>query len=296
MTKEGTNYTLTRAIDADGNTVDTAHPLPVVAAITGGNALPVKTQESPVISAAIAHRTNIATADKITSPTCVGALAAGSTTITLATTTLYGAIAARIAGIGSAGAGTISAAFTPTENKSVLMTIPQVAGATHYDVFLSVDAAPKWVARVTEAQRAAGCAVTAVGVVGAGGAAGKVDIQVLGTGVQTTTSEFANNNAYTPAIASAAPNQPVPCAGYKNARVYMTFNRGDCTGTPTCSVIPFTKTGATWGAGDVYTMDLATRTGVTMTVPKDFNVEGAESFAVLCNPAGGTFSAIVILS
>lgn len=240
----------------------------------------------------IAHRTAVATADKITSPTCVGALAAGSTTITLATTALYGAIAARIAGIGSAGAGVISGAFTPAENKSVLMTIPQIAGATHYDVFLSTDTSPKWVGRVPESMRASGCTITAVGIVSAGGVPGKVDIQVVGTGVQTTVSEFANNNAYYigPGIT------PIACAGYKNARVYATFTRGDCLTTPTCSMIPFTKTGTTWAAGDAVTMNLGTYVGNPMSRIYDFDVEGAEAFAVLCNPVGGTFSATVILS
>lgn len=289
---EGTNYYLVRNIDANGDTIDVTHPLPVTAAITGGNTTPVATQESPVIQTPIAHRTAIATPDKITSPTCVGALAAGATTITLATTALYGAIAARIAGIGSAGAGILSAAFTPTINKSVLMTVAQVTGATHYDLFLSVDAAPKWVGRITEAQRAAGCAVTAVGTVGAGGSPGVVDIQVVGTGVVTTVSEFANNNAYY--IAGVA--QPVTCTGRKNARVYATFTRGDCTATPTCSMVPFTKTGTTWASGDAVTMNLGTYVGNPMSRIYDFDVEGAEAFAVLCNPVGGTFSAIVILS
>lgn len=257
----------------------------------GYAAAATQTHEVAQIQPAIAHRTAIATADKIPSPTCVGALAAGSTTITLATTALYGAIAARIAGIGSAGAGIVSGAFTPTLNKSVLMTIPQVAGATHYDGFLSVDAAPKWCFRITEAQRAAGCAITAVGVVGAGGAPGVVDIQVVGTGVQTTVPEFTYNNAY-----YLTPITPIACTGYKNARVYMTFTRGDCLTPPTCAAVPFTKTGSTWAAGDAVTMNLGTTAGNPMSVVKDFNVEGAESFAIACNPVGGTFSAIVILS
>jgi len=260
----------------------------------GYAAAATQVHEVAQVQPAIAHRTAVATADKITSPTCVDKLAAGSTTITLATTALYGAISARIAGIGSAGAGIISAAFTPTLNKSVLMAVAQVTGATHYDLFLSVDAAPKWVARITEAQRAAGCAVTAVGVVGAGGSAGVVDIQVVGTGVVTTVSEFssANNNAYN--LTGITPT--VTCTGRKNARVYATFTRGDCLATPTCSIIPFTKTGTTWAAGDTVTMNLGTSAGNPMSVVKDFNVEGAESFAVACNPVGGTFSAIVILS
>lgn len=286
-------------VDFDGGSIKTTNPLPVTitsgtitAPIVGGNAVPIITQESPVTAPPVSHRTNVATADKITSPTCVGALTAGATDITLATTALYGSIAARIFNIGSAGAGIISAAFTPTLNKSVLMTFSAVTGATHYDLFLSVDAAPKWVARITEAQRAAGCAITAVGTVGAGGSAGVVDIQVVGTGVVTTVSEFANNNAYY--VAGVTPT--VTCTGKKNARVYATFTRGNCTATPSCSIIPFTKTGTTWAAGDSYTMNLGLTVGAPMTVSRDFSVEGAESFAVLCNPVGGTFSAIVILS
>lgn len=286
-------------VDFDGGSIKTTNPLPVTitsgtitAPIVGGNTAPVKTQESPTIADPIAHRTNVATADKITSPTCVDKLAAGAADITLATTALYGAIAARIYGMGSAGAGTISAAFTPTLNKSVLMTVAQVASATHYDLFLSVDAAPKWVARITEAQRAAGCAVTAVGVVGTGGSAGVVDIRVVGTGVQTTASEFANNNAY-----NIAGITPVPCAGWNKAQVDLIFVRGDCLATPSCSVIPLTKTTiegvVTWAAGDAYTMNLGTTVGAPMTKGVDFEVGGKEALVVVCNPVGGTFSANV---
>ena len=43
----------------------------------------------------------------------------------------------------------------------------QSAGATVYDLFLSTAAAPLWVARITETQRAAGVTITAVGTVSA---------------------------------------------------------------------------------------------------------------------------------
>jgi hypothetical protein len=78
------------------------------------------------------------------------------------------------------------------------LTVPQKTGATGYHVYTSTDSSPKWVGYITEAQRAAGCSITAVGTVGAGTAAGKVDVQVVGTGslanTITTNSAFIFTN------------------------------------------------------------------------------------------------------
>jgi hypothetical protein len=93
---------------------------------------------------------------------------------------------------------------SPSLNKTADLTVPQVAGATHYDIFYSTDAAPLWLARVTETQRASGCAITGVGTVTTTNGSGwtkvadKVNIRLVGTGVATTAAPFAVNTAYYP--------------------------------------------------------------------------------------------------
>lgn len=75
------------------------------------------------------------------------------------------------------------------------ITFPPVPGAEFYDVFYSAVADPLWVGRITAAQLAAGCVITEVGTVGAGGVPGAVDVQVAGTGLAVASS-FAQNTAY----------------------------------------------------------------------------------------------------
>ena len=131
----------------------------------------------------IAHRTGATAAgDLIAAPTItaakddahVGVMAAAEHKIAVAVGTCYGySVRSDIV------------AITPTENKCVLLTIPQVVGAESYVIFFSTDAAPKRLAEVTEAQRAAGCSITAVEVVGAPYAAqpaGTVTLKLVGTG------------------------------------------------------------------------------------------------------------------
>lgn len=101
-------------------------------------------------------------------------------------------------------AGSIYGRTTSTQGSDVItsggnltgrIAFAQVSHADYYDIFYSAIADPLWVARITEAQRAAGCVVTEVGVVGAGGVPGSVDIQVAGTG-GAVGSAFAQNIAY----------------------------------------------------------------------------------------------------
>jgi hypothetical protein len=216
--------------------------------------------------APIAHRANVTAADTITSPTCADKLTAGTTTITLGTTALYGGIAAGTA-YGTNACGTLSDAFTPTENKSVVMAVTKVDGAEYYDLFLSVDAAPKWVARITEAQRLAGCSVTAVGTVAANATigTGNVDIRVVGTGAVTTAARFASTVA-TIAVGKSTIST-IDCTGYQRAYVRARLSGGALAATPALTLVPFTldSDGVSWIPG----------TPATITTGR-----GAEQFAI----------------
>jgi hypothetical protein len=112
-------------------------------------------------SSLLLHRDGVTSADKLATVTptaakndnITGVMAASAHYFAVAPGNRYGPVTP------TKGSGTI----TPTLNKTVDVAITQVTGAEWYDIFYSTDAEPKWVGRVTEAMRANGCAITAVG-------------------------------------------------------------------------------------------------------------------------------------
>lgn len=144
-------------------------------------------------------------------------------------------------------------AITPDENKSVLVTIPQVVGAESYVVFFSTDAAPKRLCEITEAQRAAGCVVTAVETVTTtGGTAGKCLIKLVGTGAATTDAIYATNYAISPglvAVAGTGTSGSIDCTGRQTAYVRAIVNPVALTAMPALTIVPFVKTGDQWAPG-----------------------------------------------
>lgn len=116
----------------------------------------------------------------------------------------------------------------------IACTIAQATGAEWYDLFLSTDTAPKWVGRVTEAERAAGGEVLTVGAVTAGASAGIINIGIVGTGIQTTNAILAQNNAYLPA---GVPS--IDCRGYEKAVIKVALTLTDLRSAPTLRLLPF---------------------------------------------------------
>jgi hypothetical protein len=185
-------------------------------------------------SGGILHRSAVAAVDKLAAPatlTCADVATGGS----LVFATTYNASYAAGNAFGPTTPITPVAQLTANDSNSthaVRMTTAQVTNATYYDVFLSTDAAPKWVARVTEAQRAAGCTVTAVGTVTATSpGANKIDVRVVGTGVQTNAIPFLVNNAV-----DLAAITPVDCRGYNTARIAALLSVTDFRSAPTLAL------------------------------------------------------------
>jgi len=183
----------------------------------------------------VAHRTNVTAVDKVPSITIT---AADQPAIPVS----GGTLTAVAHGIGvspgnSYGSAGVSAlvTVTPTVNKSIDVTIPQATGAEYYDIFLSTSTtAPLWVARIAETQRAEGCAITAVGTVGAGGSAGIVNVQVVGTGAASTGTIFAANNAY---VFSGI--EKIACLGKTKAYIYIKTTVTDLRSAPSVGIVPF---------------------------------------------------------
>jgi hypothetical protein len=173
----------------------------------------------------VTHRSAIAAADKVAdlantdlatadNGAATGSLNAGTTFyVTAVPGNRYGSckVATTI--------NTQATAASGFNTHSIRLTIPIRAGAEWYDIFLSTAAAPLWVGRITEAQRAAGdFEITAVGTVAAGGGnpAGTIDVNVVGTGVASNTICFSGNTALTPAAAGIA---TIVCTGRSLAHI-----------------------------------------------------------------------------
>ena len=201
---------------------------------------------APVRAAGVLHRSAIVAADKCVVPT-LATKAQSDTGGTLPASTTYYVTAAPGNLFGTAGACNVlqqaTGAAAPGTH-SVLLTIPQVVGATYYDIFFSVDAAPKWIGRITEAQRAAGdfqiqtyATVTASG----GNAAGTVLIGTVGTGIQTTNAVYAANNAYI----VPTPAATIDCNGNSYVDIWVEMTLTDLRSAPSLSLMPIFKSGQT---------------------------------------------------
>lgn len=166
-------------------------------------------------SAEILHRVAIATADTLANPGVPTATAITESGSTLANVAYHFAVAA-----GDTWGPTLATvdggAVTPTASQSLRIAVAQITGAEYYDIFLSTAAAPLWVCRLTEAQRATGdriCSTVGVLTARAGSTvAGTIDIGIVGTGVASTAAPFNVNTALTPAAIT-----PFSAVGYQNA-------------------------------------------------------------------------------
>jgi len=240
-------------------------------------------------TAPVAHRAAITAADKAATvtitaadqPATAGSLTAVSHGIGVAPGNIYG----------SAGVSAL-VTVTPTVNKSIDITIPQATGATYYEVFVgTTPTAPLLVARITEGQRATGCAITAVGTVGEGGSAGVVNVQVVGTGQASTSVNFAYNNAYIPAAITA-----LDCTGKTKAYIHTKMSLTDNRTLPTLVIVPFLQNGNNdWYAGQAQTVLIMSGTaGQALNQVLEIDVNSAEGMIVLIDTLTGQDASINI--
>jgi hypothetical protein len=241
----------------------------------------------------ILHRNAITAVDKLVTPTVGEASAVTESGSSLPASALNYTVSA-----GNRWGPTVPAALqavTPTLHQAVRFAITQVAGAVYYDIFLSTDAAPLWVGRITEAQRAAGgFIISTVGTVTAGGGApaGSIDIGIVGTGLAWNVNPFAANNAYTPATPTL-----IDCAGYSRAHIHVELAVTDLRSLPTLGIIPFFQdqtSNADWFAGAVKTVNLLTAVGQPLENDIELDVDGATGLAVLIDTISGQGAACSI--
>ncbi len=225
---------------------------------------------------AIAYRSAVVAADVIAAPGTVTCTKQAGGSATAGTYTVF-AVAGNGYGRTTATQGNTTVT-TETTNLTVRAAFAQVTGATFYDIYCSVDgAASKWVGRITEAQRASGILITAVGVTGAGGTAGAVDVQVPGTGLAVNGGQLTQNHAY--AVPAAA---PVDCSGFQYVDFDLLFSRTGGAVAPALKVIPMFYNSRTlsYFAGDVQTVNFGGQSGAYYANPQRLRIEARGSGGV----------------
>ena len=146
--------------------------------------------------------------------------------------------------------------------------------------------------RVTEAQRAAGGQCTVVGTYAAGGAAGAIDIGIVGTEVTQDANPNIVNNAYTPGTVTA-----INCAGYSTARVKVSLSVTDLRSLPTLALIPFfgNQVSATsWHAGARINVPILTALGEGLNQEFEIDVNGEPEMVILVDTITGQGAAASI--
>jgi hypothetical protein len=251
---------------------------------------PVKIVPTKEATAANAHRSAIAAVDKLALATITSAVDQTATVGVMANTAHNVRISAGNRW-GTSGISTATA-VTPTLNKTVDLTIAPTTGAEWYDIFFSVDAAPLWVARVTAADVTAGKAVTAVGVVEAGGSAGVINLRLVGTGAASTATQFSINNAYTPATPTVK-----NCAGYSKAYCKVVVAVTDLRSAPTLALIPFyqvAKSPNDFCQGEKITLSLLGATGQSLCQTFVLDVDSEAGLVILVDTISGEGTAATI--
>lgn len=246
-------------------------------------------------NAGILHRNGITSADTLALPATPTASDVVETSATLANSAMHFAVSAGNRW-GPTTATIDGGAITPTLNHGLLVVVAQVVGADYYDIFLSTAAAPLWVGRITEAQRATGDrAIITVGVVTARSSAtvvGTIVVGIVGTGLASNVNPFAVNNAYKPTAPTA-----INCAGFSKAHLHVKLAVTDLRSLPTLVVTPFyqdqTSTGD-WFAGAQQTVSLLTAVGQVLEQDLTLTIDGATGLVVLVQSIAGQGAAASI--
>jgi hypothetical protein len=260
----------------------------------------------PVRTTAILHRNGVTAADTLGPFTAGEFTAANVVSVTgfLVHDTAYfmtGIPGNRWGPTTALAADTVTTTNDAVDTHCLACTIAQRQGAEWYDLFLSVDAVPLHVGRVTEAQRATGCEILTEGVVTAGGAAGVVNIGCVGTGVAAGAAPFAVNNAFYPANTGIV---AVSCLGYSKAYIYAQLAVTDLRAVPSVTLVAFLGNplvATTWHKvagfvgvdGTALDLDLSA-VGDVLCQYGIVEVNGASALKVLVNTIAGHDAAVSV--
>jgi hypothetical protein len=232
----------------------------------------------------ISYRTDLVAADVMAVPgtvTCtkinsVGALTANTYYVKVVAVNAYGRTTP------TAGNTTVT---TETTNLCIKAAFAQVTGATHYDIYCSTASNPLWCGRITEAQRASGIVIDAVGSTAAGGAVNSVYIYPVGTGLAADTTA-AVNTAYVPPAAT------IDCTRFNYCAFDVACTRTGDAAAAALVLTPFfyNSRAAAYYAGTPQTLTFGGATGVYTPMRQRLNVEvrGCEQVVLLVQSLAGT--------
>jgi hypothetical protein len=241
------------------------------------------------IPAPVAYRSALVAADVVAVPgtvTCtkinsVGALTADTYYVAVVAVNAYGRTTAKM------GNTTVT---TETTNLCIKAAFAQVTGATHYDIYCSTAANPLWAGRITEAQRASGILIDAVGSTATGGAANSVYIYPVGTGLAANTTA-AVNTAYVPSTA-------IDCTGYNYIAFFVTVTRTGDAVAPALVLTPFFANSrtSTYAAGTPQTLTFGGASGVYTPMVQRINLEvrGCSGVSLVVQSVSGTGTSVSI--
>lgn len=239
----------------------------------------------PLRDSAGLHRSAIVAVDKLSVPATPTSVTESGTSGTLVFNTAYNITVAANTLYGPTtvpAVGTVTMANDAVSTHTLRATIAQVTGALSYDIFMSTAAAPLWVARITEAERAAGVTITAVGTVSATSpGAGKVDVRVVGTGLASNVAPFALNQAI---VTSGI--TPIDATGYSTAIAHVYLSVTDLRSLPTAGIAWLTSP---LGSAGAYVQSL----GNTFTVLSGARTPLRQSFAFTLAPSAGQLIVLV---
>lgn len=247
------------------------------------------------------HRDAITAVDKLAAPVAMTSGATAATGGSLAASTTYNMVASAYNRWGvtavPAVLGQATGAGAPSTHV-VKGTLAQVTGADGYDLFMGTPAAPLWVDRITEAERASanGVEITAVGTHQAGAAlgAGVIQFNVVGTGVASTSANFAQNNAYTPAAAGIT---AIDCSGYEKMMVMVKLALTDLRSAPSLSIVPFVRNELStddWHADSIGILSLLGALGQPLVGELALDVRAAANVKLLIDTIAGQGAAASI--
>jgi hypothetical protein len=284
IAQDGTDSTDANAIQATGGVGIRGWLSTLVSLFRAGTA---HISSDSVRSTATLHRSAIAAIDKLGLVTIGTASGVAGGSLSTSATNYWAVTAYNAHGTGiptAVGSGAPGGSFTAEQ-----IPITRLVGSDGYDINFSANAAaPKWLARITEAQRAAGCVITAVGTVTtSGGVAGTVTCNVLGTGIASTSAPFTANNAYTPeAIATVG---YVDCTNEKLAHVLVEATLTGLTVAPALTILPFVKrNGASaWYQGTLTQVYLLTQVGQSLLEAFDLEVDGSTGLVIALDTITG---------
>lgn len=272
--------------DVKIKTIDLGDGTQSLSSTINGLTLPVDVNESYERGITVLYRSAVDTVDKVPD---IGTITLSGVTIsgTLVPGTTYYVSAVVSNEYGNTKYATVVSAAPGGSNNGLKasFTVPSGALATdNIDLFLSTDAAPKHVGRVTVAQFQTGCIVlTAEGTPTLFSDPNSVRIGAVGAGIQSNHAVFSASNAYLPSNATA-----IDCTGKKKIYLYVKLSLSDLRSAPALAIIPMFKNSLdSYTQGNLEVVNVLNALGQSLLQQFEMDVESSSGVKFLVDTIAG---------